>query len=141
MAVEIINSERSLAEVTNRLIELWHAKKYLRLSIKTGKDRSLDQNAISHCWYEQIAKEVGGSAEQVKRECKLLYGVPILRASDAEFSDWCVSALDWLGYEEKVEAMKWIDVTSLMSVEQMADYLTAMQADHAQAGIILTGKP
>lgn len=141
MAVEIINSERSLASVTSLLVELWHAKKYLRVSIKTGKDRSLDQNAISHCWYEQIAKEVGGSAEQVKRECKLLYGVPILRASDAEFSDWCVSALDWLGYEEKVEAMKWIDVTSLMSVEQMTDYLTAMQADHAKAGIILKGKP
>ena len=141
MPVEIINSERSLASVTSLLVELWHAKKYLRVSIKTGKDRSLDQNAISHCWYEQIAKEVGGSSEQVKRDCKFLYGVPILRAADAEFSDWCVAALDWLDYEEKVEAMKWIDVTSLMSVEQMTDYLTAMQADHAKAGIILKGKP
>ena len=141
MPVEIINSERSLASVTSLLVELWHAKKYLRVSIKTGKDRSLDQNALSHFWYEQIAREVGGSAEQVKRECKLLYGVPIMRASDAEFSDWCVAALDWLGYEQRVEAMKWVDVTSLMSVEQMADYLTTMQADHAQAGIILKGKP
>lgn len=141
MPVEIINSERSLAAVTKKISELWQANKYLRISIKTGRDRSLDQNALSHCWYEQIAKHYGDTADGAKRICKLVYGVPILRASGAEFSDWCAMAIDGLPYHEQVIAMRFIDITSMMTVEQMAEYLTAMQRDYAEAGIILEGRP
>lgn len=139
MPVAIINSRPSLESTLNDLRAAFESKKYVRVSYKFGRDRSLDQNALSHAWYEQIGQATGDTAEAVKRRCKMLYGVPILRADCADFSAWCMAALDPLGYENRIEAMKWVDITSLMTLDQMTRYLTAVQVAHAQAGIVLQG--
>lgn len=129
MSQTVINSELSLSKFIGDVRELWREHKYLRVSIKTGKDRSLDQNAISHAWYEQVSRELReGSALDVKCECKLRYGVPILRAEDDEFRAFYDGAVKHaLTYEQKVQAMKFIPVTSLMTVKQLSEYLVAMQ--------------
>lgn len=96
------------------------------------KDRSVEQNAVSHGWYAQIAKETGeGTPEGIKRFCKLTLGVPILRGADADFCQFYDKALKGLSYEQKFEAMKYLDVTSLMTTSQMHDYMTAMQDTYA----------
>ena len=94
MTAQIVNSAESLQRVLGDIRQLWNEHKFLRLNIKTGKDRSRDQNAISHAWYEQIARELReDSPEGVKCECKLRFGVPILRASDDDFREMYDTAI------------------------------------------------
>lgn len=95
-----------------------------------AKRRSLDQNDISHVWYEQIANELReDTALGVKCYCKLHHGVPILRAEDSDFRAFYDAALKGLTYEQKLEAMKYVPVSSLLTVEQGSKYLVAIQED------------
>lgn len=122
------NSEQSLSKLIGDLRELWREHKYLRVTIKTGKDRSLDQNAILHAWITQIANELREqTAAQIKAECKLVYGVPILRAEDEEFREFYDRAIKWMTYEQKLDAMAFVPVTSIMTVKQLSQFLAGMQ--------------
>lgn len=139
MSQIVVNSAEKLSQVIGDLREEWGKHKYLRLTIKTGKDRSLDQNAISHCWYEQVARELReDDALGVKRFCKLAFGVPILRAEDADFREMYDTAIkNSLSYEQKLKAMDFIPVTSLMTVAQLGAYLVAMQEHYRTRGVVL----
>ncbi len=128
MTTAYANSEQSLSKLIGDLRELWREHKYLRVTIKTGKDRSLDQNAILHAWITQIANELREqTAAQIKAECKLVYGVPILRAEDEEFREFYDRAIKWMTYEQKLDAMAFVPVTSIMTVKQLSQFLAGMQ--------------
>lgn len=135
-----IYSESSLHHALGELRQAFKAHKFLRLRVKAGKARSLDQNAISHAWYEQVARELReDDANGVKRQCKLLYGVPLLRAEEPEFRQKYDGLVrERFSYEEKLELMDWLPVTSLMSKDQLSRYLEAMQAAYAKRGVQLT---
>ena len=139
MSALIVNSTESLQRVLGDIRQMWNKHKFLRLNIKTGKDRSIDQNAISHCWYEQVARELReDSPEGVKCECKLRFGVPILRAADADFREMYDTAIrGHLSYEQKLKAMRFLPVTSLMTVKQLSQYLEDVQAHYATRGVVL----
>lgn len=98
------------------------------------KDRSLDQNYVSHGWYKLISEtEREYSPETVKCICKLDYGLPILRADDPEVNELCARVIDAIPLREhQIRAMRLIDVTSLMTTAQMSQYMGDMQ--HAYAG-------
>jgi hypothetical protein len=134
-----INSDASLQSTFGELREMYRQHKYLRVTVKAGKDRSLDQNAISHAWYEQLARELREyDALGWKCECKLLHGVPILRAEDAEFRTFYDRAIKQsLSYEEKLAAMKFLPVTRLMTTPQMSKYLEAMREHFLRRGVRL----
>jgi hypothetical protein len=98
---------------------------------KVEKARSLSQNALSHVWYAQVAKEENEyTAAEVKRNCKLHFGVPILR-ENPDYSEMIGKILDPLGYEDRVKAMDYLSVSSLMKKPQMSRYLEAIQAHYA----------
>lgn len=138
MTNAIINSAESLSTVIGELREQWARHKFLRLSIKTGKARSLDQNAVTHCWYEQIARELReDDALGWKCYAKLHHGVPILRAEDAEFRETYDSAIKGLSYEQKLKVMRLLPVTSLMTKEQLSKYAEAVQDDFLRRGVVL----
>lgn len=123
-----VNSEPSLQSFMGDIRELFRANKYLKLTAKVGKARSLDQNAISHAWYEQLARELReDDALGWKCFCKLHYGIPILRAEDEEFRQFYDGAIKGLTYEQKIAAMKFMPVTSLMTKPQLSAYLEAMR--------------
>ena len=133
-----INSDTSLQAAIGELRETFKARKYVTLSITHGKARSLDQNAIAHAWYAQVARELReGSEAQVKAECKLWFGVPILRAADDEFREKYDRAIKPMGYEDKLTLMEWFPVTSLMTTPQLSEYLEKMQAHYAKDGVRL----
>ena len=138
----VVNSESSLSRLFGDLREAYRAHKYLRVKWETGKDRSLDQNAISHAWYEQIADELReDSALGVKNFCKLHFGVPILRAEDEDFRNFYDAAIKpHLSYEQKVSAMAFVPVTRIMTVKQLSAYLEAMQ-DHYRGTVALEFPP
>ncbi len=100
--------------------------------------RSLDQNALKEVWYNDVSKESGEMGRDVKRYCKLHFGVPILRGEDEDFRAFYDSALkSKLSYEEKLQAMDYMPVTSLMSTSQMTRYLSDMQKHYAEQSVVL----
>lgn len=128
----IINSDTSLSDAIGRLREAYRDHRFLRVTFKTGKARSLDQNGISHVWYEQIARELREDTPLgVKNFCKLHYGVPILRAENEDFRIQYDTVLKPLSYDKKLLAMNFLPVTSLMTKAQLSQYLEAMQAGYA----------
>jgi hypothetical protein len=128
MSTHIVKSETELQTFIGDVREMFHVKKFLKISVRAGKDRSLDQNALSHCWYGQLARELREDNEVGwKSYCKLHFGVPILRADDEKFREFYDRALKVLHYEQKLAAMQYVPVTSLMTKPQLSAYLEAMQ--------------
>jgi hypothetical protein len=97
-------------------------------------DRSKSQNALSHVWYAEIAAKLREKpAKDVKGECKLHFGIPILR-TDIEFSEMYDRIFKHMDYETKLEIMSTpglFDVTSMMKTEQMSLYLEQIQQNYA----------
>lgn len=141
MTLAIVNSDQSLSRVLGDIRESYNSHRYLRLTIRTGKDRSLDQNAVTHCWYEQVAQELReDDALGVKRFCKLHFGVPILRTEDHEFREVYDMTFKKLSYPQKLKAMDFLDVTSIMSTKQLSAYMTEMQDHYRPLGVQLIVK-
>lgn len=139
MTAFVVNSAESMQRTCGDLRDMWQQHKYLRINVKAGKDRSLDQNAISHAWYEQIARELReDDALGWKCFCKLNFAVPIMRAEDAEFRAFYDSSIKLsLSYEQKLVAMRYLPVTSLMTKTQLSKYLEAMQKHFIGQSVIL----
>jgi hypothetical protein len=137
MSAMVINSAESLQTALGNLRDLWNQHKFLRVSVKAGKDRSIPQNAITHAWYAQIARELREDDELGwKCYCKLHHGVPIMRTDD-EFRSTYDTVIKPLAYEQKLVAMRCWPVTSLMTKEQLSKYAEAVQADFAQRHVQL----
>lgn len=104
-----------------------------------GRDRSLDQNRLQFLWAREASEQRGDmTADEVRCEWKLIFGVPILREESAEFRDVYDAAIKPLPYELKLKAMRFIPVTSEMKVSQMVRYLDTVQRDCLENGIKLT---
>lgn len=134
----IINSEIALQSAVGQLREQFKDRKYLTVSITHGKTRSLDQNAISHAWYEQVSRELReDSPLGVKSFCKLHFGVPILRAEDDDFRAKYDKVVKPMAYEDKLILMEWFPVTSLMTTPQLSQYLESVQRHYQRLGVWL----
>ena len=94
--------------------------------------RSLNQNSLWAIWYGQIARELKeDTAEEVKRECKLLYGVPILLAEDEAYRRvWEAKFADDT-YEQQLYMMRYLPVTSLLKRGQGVIYTESLQRAYA----------
>jgi hypothetical protein len=107
------------------------------LTMKEGKVRTLSQNALLHKWFGEIAKQTHSTADQVKRECKFYQGCPILMADDPQFVAF-LSNLKNLTVEEKIAAMDYISVTSVMTTKQLSAMCDAVEAKYLPQGVRLT---
>ena len=102
--------------------------------------RSLSQNALSHAIYTQIAGQLEDqTVAEVRAECKLRYGVGILREANERFRAMYDKAIkDTLSYEEKLDAMEFLPVTRLMDKEQFSEYLDTVIREYSKQGIAIT---
>jgi hypothetical protein len=142
MSQTVINSAETLSKFLGDVREAWHRHKYLRVTIKTGKDRSLDMNALLHAWIAQIERELReDDALAVKRFCKLHFGVAILRAEDDDFRAMYDQTFKRLDYDAKLKAMDYLPVTSIMTNAQLKQMLVAMQEAYAKRGVVLEFPP
>lgn len=112
-------------------------KTRIRIDQSVSK-RSLEQNAISHSWYQQLADELPeDNALGWKCFCKLNYGIPIMRAEEDEFREACDRVLAVLPYESQLLAMKYWPVTSIMTTKQLSQYAESVQDHFARRGVKL----
>lgn len=138
MSMLVANSIDSLQAAFGVLRDEWNSHKFLEIDFRAGVDRSLDQNSISHVWYAQISRQLReDDSLGWKCFCKLHFGVPILRTEDTDFRAFYDGAIKGLSYEQKLEAMKFIPVTSDMTKVQLSKYLEAMQKHFAERGVFL----
>ena len=101
------------------------------------RGRSLPMNSLWAVWYGLIGKESGQSVVEVKCECKLLYGVPILCAEDEAFRRVWLAKFAGDTYEQQIFMMRYLPVTSLLSKSQGMIYTETMQREYAAQQIIL----
>jgi hypothetical protein len=99
--------------------------------------RTLDQNAISHAIYTQIASQLEDqTVQEVRAECKLRFGIPILRAGNPDFKAMYDKAIRaTLSYEEKLKAMEFLPVTRLMDKAQFSEYLDCVIREFSKMGV------
>ena len=101
-----VNSSSKLTEAICMLTAMFREKKFVVVSLRPGKDRTLDQNTLWFALYERIAQMTQiGDVEDARRYCKLHVGVPIMRADDADFRDGWNRIFLNLPYEQKLELM------------------------------------
>ncbi|POA21540.1 hypothetical protein C1886_04510 [Pseudomonas sp. FW300-N1A1] len=101
-----VNSSARLFEAITKLTAMYRDKKFVVVSLRPGKDRTLDQNALWFSLYQRIAQMTQiGEVEDARRYCKLHFGVPIMRCDCPEFRDGWNRMFLHLTYEEKLELM------------------------------------
>lgn len=106
-----------------------------------GDPRSASQNRLAQRWFTDIATQLGDQThEDVRAECKLIFGVPILRAENEAFRLSYDAVFKHLPHEQKLAAIKAFDlpVTRLMTVKQMTAFMDAMRRHWAAHGVRLT---
>lgn len=104
-----------------------------------GRDRTGQQNKLMWLWASEAAYQRGDmTPDEVQREWKLRHGVPILREDSSEFRTFYDKALRGHPYPIKLEAMRFVPVTSDMKVKQMVRFMDTIERECADQGIRLT---
>lgn len=142
-----VNSAAKLSEAIHKLTQLYRDKKFVVVSMREGKDRTLDQNALWFAMYQRIAQMTQmGDVEDVRRWCKLHLGVPIMRKADVDFFNaWNRSFLH-LTYEEKLHLMgpcnlfgpDGFPVTRLFNRAQGIAYTDQIMAEFSAKGVVFS---
>ena len=127
-----INTRQKLDDFIEDIANMWVANKYV---IATLSDkRTLPQNSLKSVFYKEISdRRADSTPKDIERECKLNYGIPILRRREME--TWLYErTIDKLNYEQKLKIMDTFKVTSDMSVDELKEYMSTMQSDYPFLG-------
>ena len=114
----------------------------IRVTIARGEaSRTNAQNKTIHLWFKEIAAAFGDRSESdVKSECNLTYGRPILARDDEEWERAFGYIFDSLSLPAKLKAIRVLDIpfTRRMGVKQLSEYMEQMRRDYDEMGIRLT---
>lgn len=103
-----------------------------------GRDRTGEQNRTMWLWAAQAGQQIGETPDEVQRRWKLHHGVPILREDSEDFRQFYDRSLKRLPYELKLEAMRFVPVTSEFKVKQMIRFMDAIWKECGEQRIALT---
>jgi hypothetical protein len=119
-------------------------KKPFTVTIQNGsnaKIRTDRQNRLQWQWFTEISEQMGDrSPTDVRGDCKLRFGVPILRAENEKFRAAYDRLIKPLPFEDKIEMMTVFEwpVTSLMTTKQLSKYLDEVERFYRTMGVVLT---
>lgn len=131
----VVNDQGGVDDLRRFIAEMRLAGQRMTVTVEWGRKRSLDQNALIYGLYGTIAKQLDGeSVIDVRRECKLDYGCPILCAGNADFRDLYLAAIRPLDREMQLRAMDWFQVTSRMSRSQCSEFLNEVIREYTARG-------
>lgn len=124
---------RDHAAMQTALAQIGQAQPPFVLTLKMGEEKRRDrQNRFAFEAFNQIAQILGDrETDDVRAESKLRIAVPIMRDEDEYFRDKYDAHVKGLPYETKLALMVEpfdLPVTRLMSVKQMAQFITKMLA-------------
>jgi len=139
-----VNCQSKLTEAITRLSAMFRDKKFVVVSLRPGKDRTLDQNALWFAFYKRISEMTQiGDASEARKYCKLHIGVQILLNEDAGFQAEWYRVMRHLPYEEKLDMMggchlfgpDGFPVTSLFNRAQGIAYTDRILAEFTALGV------
>lgn len=134
----VVRDEFTLKAAQQTVAELFAKHGWLKLTPTTEK-RSLDANALSHVWYGEIARQRRDNTTYGYRcICKLHHGVPILRRDNDEFRAFYDRFFKQLSYEEKLQAVGYLEISRLFDKQQMAEYMKEIQNTYQPMGVVLS---
>lgn len=110
------------------------------VTVQKGRKRTLDQNALLHKWFGEIAKHYGDrTALDVKGECHRQWGLTI-RLRDEPFAWVWARTGAGLGYEAQCRmlASGILGVSSKMTVTELSEYMDGMSTHYLSEGVRLT---
>jgi len=110
-------------------------KPYLIKVTLDSEDRTEKQNKLAFYWYKVYGTFTGNGALHERYFAKLTYGIPILMANDG-FSSFYSKTIALLPYEDKLKAMEFVPVTSLMTTKQFSEYLYIYESACNERGFI-----
>lgn len=142
-----VNCQSKLSEAVTTLTRLFREEKFVVVSMRPGKDRTLDQNALWFAIYKRIAEMTQiGDASDARKFCKLHHGVQILLNEDQDFQQAWYRVMRHLSYEEKLDMMgdcrlfgpDGMPVTSLFNRAQGIAYTERVVADFSARGVVFS---
>ncbi|WP_130908308.1 hypothetical protein [Pseudomonas sp. Sample_16] len=139
-----VNCQARLTQAITQLTTMFREKKFVVVSLRPGKDRTLDQNRLWFAMYKRIAEmtQIGDEAD-ARRYCKLHIGVQILLNEDAGFQAEWYRIMRHLSYETKLDMMgechlfgpDGFPVTSLFNRSQGIAYTDRIVTRFAPQGV------
>ena len=142
-----VNCQAKLSEAITALSAMYRDKKFVVVSLRPGKDRTLDQNSLWFGMYKRIAQMTQiGEPDDARRYCKLHFGVQILLNEDSGFQAAWYRVMRHLPYEEKLAMMgecklfgpDGFPVTSLFNRAQGIGYTDRIVAEFSAKGVVFT---
>ena len=142
-----VNCQAKLSEAITCLTTMYREKKFVVVSLRPGKDRTLDQNALWFAFYQRIAQMTQiGDVEDARRYCKLHFGVQILLNEDEDFRAAWYRTMRHLSYEEKLDLMgenalfgpDGFPVTRLFNRTQGVAYTDRIAVEFTAKGVVFT---
>ena len=142
-----VNCQAKLSEAITSLTTMFREKKFVVVSLRPGKDRTLDQNALWFSLYQRIAATTQiGDVEDARRYCKLHFGVQILLNEEDDFRAAWYQTMRHLSYGQKLEMMggcslfgpDGFPVTRLFSRAQGIAYTDRIVAAFTERGVAFT---
>lgn len=139
-----VNCQAKLSEAVTMLTRLYRDKKFVVVSMRPGKDRTLDQNALWFAFYKRISEMTQiGDPSDARKYCKLHHGVQILLNEDQDFQAAWYRVMRHLSYEEKLDMMgdcklfgpDGMPVTSLFNRAQGVAYTDRILAEFTPRGV------
>lgn len=132
----------SVDEVPRFARLLQHREFPLTVNVKKGRPRSDKSNRLQQLWHREASEQLGDeTAEEKRGYCKLVFGVPILRAEDEAFREAYDSHVRPLPYETKLAVMQEpIDfpVTRRMTAKMHKRLLDRIYRHYRDLGVALT---
>jgi hypothetical protein len=131
-----VNSDPTLQEAHDALDESYRTFKFVRITMVEGIKRSLDQNSMNFELYTHIGEQLyGKDLDHARAECKLDFGISILRRDDEAFNDMWQRTFLHTDREQQLAAMKYVNVTSLMTRGQNAEFINQVLDHYAREGV------
>jgi len=105
--------------------------------------RSGQQNNLQWLWAKDAAEQLNEySVEEEQRQCKFLYGLPILKRKEKFIEKWnkiiSQGTSEEMLYENQVELMEFIPISSVMTKKEMQEYLDTCYQHYSGRGVELT---
>lgn len=113
----------------------------ITVSWRQGASRREAQNRLAQRWFTDISRQRGDMThEDVRADCKVSFGVPIMREENDAFRAGWDETFGALGYEAQRKAVAALDVpvTRLMTVKQMTRFMDAVSVFWRTRGVYLT---
>ena len=136
----VVNSLLSLAACTQWITRMFAEHKYITLVLRIGADRSLDQNALLHCWLTEYAAHLLNKSKKSVTEAELEGIKKIAKRKYYAHSGahWMlVSPVNpWTGAEEKQVLRSSKNYTR----GEMFLFLTWLQNTAATDGLVLESR-